>query len=287
MSYVYAEIVKTDYPRKGNKSIEIYSDTKVSFDPVLKTEMDPKTVENISNFGLIKSLNIGPKINISFAGNDFLCITAFLANLYAAKEINVDALIEDAYKLHRNHQPNGIELIISMIDEEDNPSLVCIKNNKIESDCPFAYIGSESTRKKQLELKNKLGQEKNKLSTSIIMHETFSNRTDDAVGSFYILCKYSNELQRFIYPNIFFSSNENIGYIAPNQTIPIYATAENGGYTFEQFENMDGELILDFKQVDFAVVYTRKLRLKGDVNNQKLQYLLLPIKYNKNTREIL
>ena len=50
MSYVYAEIVKTDYPRKGNKSIEIYSDTKVSFDPVLKTEMDPKTVENISNF---------------------------------------------------------------------------------------------------------------------------------------------------------------------------------------------------------------------------------------------
>lgn len=287
MSYVYAEIVEKGHGDNRYKSINIYSDTKVEFDEVLKKGTDPKTFANISNFGLIKSLNIEGKVNISFAGNNFLCLTTFLSSVSELQEISEEELIEKAYKLHIDHQPDGIELIISFFDEGGNPKIVCIKNNNIERDCPFAYIGSEITRKRQLEIKNRLEQQNIKYSLDVIMQETFNSRVDDSVGSFFVLSSYSKSQNKFIYPTMFFTSYENVGYIKPNQVIPIYASAENGGYSYEQYENINGDIVLNFKQPNFSVVYTSNLRFNGDMENKQLKYLMLPIKFNQDTMEIL
>ena len=90
MSYVYAEIVKTDYPRKGNKSIEIYSDTKVSFDPVLKTEMDFSLIDKFVPDGIL-DFDLIRFVSRAFAARRFLFEFDFADLVVSTLELSVTA----------------------------------------------------------------------------------------------------------------------------------------------------------------------------------------------------
>lgn len=293
MSCIYAELTNKNMEGKQYNSVSIYSDTKLTLDQNLKIGMNPKTINLIEQFGIIKSMNVKDKLNISFAGNNICKVVPFLDSLKENTFIDIDEIINEAFILNKTNIED-LEFIITYVDDKDIPHIVCIKNGIIEKNCQTAFIGSEIARQKHIEIKNEYLKRNNRILSNLILQDLLNCHVDDSVGGILILNSYSFFDKKFVYPSMFYSCVESINYVKANTPIPLCEDLSKGGYVISQYENINGELVLDFNLANFSILYTSNHRYvlkneNGKYNNENdiFKHIMLPIIFDTKTGHLL
>ena len=84
-------------------------------------------------------------------------------------------------------------------------------------------------------------------------------------------------LADLLYEDSLYSVVERKVDVGVGESVPIYNSAEKGGYTIVT-TSYEGEPLLEFPQIGKAVLYTTKYRFAGkESETEELRYLLLPL----------
>ncbi len=107
---------------------------------------------------------------------------------------------------------------------------------------------------------------------------------DDSVGGFAIECSFNEE--KFIYPERLESSVEKAQLVQLGECIRLFDTAENGGFTIH-FRESPKDVIIDFLQKDYSVIYSASIRYQSEKNKESKKHLMLPIEFCTSTNKCL
>ncbi|WP_394963691.1 hypothetical protein [Candidatus Allofournierella excrementigallinarum] len=285
MSFVYAvkEIIKYDSCMR--ELTYIYSDTKISLDGTCKSNWGTQTREMIEHYGLIKSMIVGPRCCISFAGNNIAYAHRLLYKLFEAKQFKEDELIDLAWEIHSSAAENEIEFIICLADEADKTEIVCIKNQTIQRDCSSAWIGSEDAFRHL---------QKYRMADVSHLNEylkafNYAMRCckDDSVGGFCISVIFSNSSHQFEYQERLELAVEREQKVLPGMPIKLVGSAEEGASTLHYYPS-DLGVEIQIDQINLTIVFTSKYRLESeDCEKADTKHFLLPIKIRTDSREVL
>ncbi|MBQ5330573.1 MAG: hypothetical protein J6F31_04905 [Oscillospiraceae bacterium] len=276
VSFVYAE-KNYLFDGSGKQSINILSDTKTTLIGAVLSNWTEKEINTIKNYGFLKSIIIGPKCCISFAGNNTIFAQKLLSWIFDKKIVSEGELIEKAYEIHSEAEKDDIEFIICSSDSE-KPIITCIKEGTINNDVSSTWIGSRSAF-------NTLQKLRTSSYTDIrLFKKAIDECGDDSVGGFVINCIYNGE--KFIYPERLETCVSRNQTVKPGESFKLYDTAENGGYT-AYFRESNCDVIIDFEQIDISVIYTARLRYEEDKNMEFKKHLMLPFVFCTSTNKLI
>lgn len=134
MSFIYAEKNYIQHLDQRFPVTHIYSDTRLVIDEASSLNWNPSTLSAIKKYGIIKSIILGPRCCISFAGNNIAYAHQLLEQLHTWQSFTGKQLIDFAYQIHKSAPVDDIEFIICLADENDETHITCIKNNTIEAE---------------------------------------------------------------------------------------------------------------------------------------------------------
>ena len=217
MSFVYAF--------KFNKGIYMYGDTKVIIGDS-GTDNFKETRRLVEKLGILKTIILSNNIALGFSGNNICYVDDALKKIFNNK-IDLDYIV-NILKFYSAKEYNAPDFILAY----KNDYLIKISNGEIE-ERDNCYIGSPDAF-------NYLQTQKayERIEPGLIS-EIFSNliekNIDNDVGKFYVGLHFDLDNNRFEYLERFWSEVINIGYIAPNETLPLFANAQNGGYTYQLY----------------------------------------------------
>lgn len=257
MSFIFAEKYTDQYSHRS--VLSIHSDTKIGLTDYSGTSISNTQLNVIEKYGIIKTTIIAPEICISFAGNNILNAVKLFRNLHIKHCFSRKTVADLAYEIHtQSNSINDIEFIISSY-EDDKLHIDCIKEGQKYIDCSTAWIGSYSAfhyfQKCRLDSNN--AQE--------IHHHTFSAFDkalkmcgDKTVGGFHIPVYYNYETNSFQYKWYLCSSYEGMQIVEPGKTVKLYGTAAEGGYTIQTIPISIDNIIVEFEQISFGILYSRQ-----------------------------
>lgn len=285
MSFVYAVKESVKYDSCMREVTCIYSDTKISLDGTCKANWGDQTRKMIEHYGLIKSIIVGPRCCISFAGNNIAYAHRLLYELFETKQFEEDKLIDLAWEIHSSAAKNEIEFIICLADETDKTEIVCIKNQMIQRDCSSAWIGSEDAfRHLQKYRMADVSHLKEYLKA---FDYAMRCCKDDSVGGFCISVIFSNSSHQFEYQERLELAVEREQKVLPGMPIKLGGSAEEGASTIHYYPS-DLGLEIQIEQINITIIHTSKYRLDSmDCDNPNTRYFMLPIKVRSDSREVL
>lgn len=281
MSFVYAI--------KQGEFTSILSDTKVTFNETGSLMWETETYNTITSYGLIKSVVIGNKCCIAFAGNNIALAHSLFATIYDQGEVSEEEIIDYALNIHRSANQDEIEFIICTADENDVTHIACIKNGELTRDNIVAWIGSPLAFRKFQELRVARSEKQGSshIDVETLFDNALSSCKDDTVGGFPITIIYSPNEHGFFYTEKLYTVVERKQTVAGGECVKLSGTAEEGAYTAcQHWSNKD--VIIDVLQADLTILYTKKYRLtERDANNEETTHFLLPISCRTSTGQIL
>lgn len=285
MSFVFAVKYTHEFDGCTKKLTYIYSDTKVSLDGTSKETWGDKTWTLVNKYGLIKSVIVGPKCCVSFAGNNIAHAHKLLSQLYYKGMFSEDELLELALNIHHNAPVDDIEFIIAIADGEDETELVCIKDGEIRRNCISAWIGSQRAFSCMQEYR--LGKPENSKLYATAFDHAMRCCGDDSVGGFSISVKYDSSERQFIYPCRLESEVVRAQEVMSGMQVNLTGSAEEGACTLYYHPSSE-DFAIEISQANLTILYTKKYRLESkDSFNPHTQHFLLPILIRADTQTMI
>lgn len=285
MSFVFAVKHTHEFDGCKKKLTYICSDTKVSLDGTSKETWGDKTWTLVNKYGLIKSVIVGSKCCVSFAGNNIAHAHKLLSQLYDKGMFSEDELLELALNIHRNAPVDDIEFIIAIADEEDETELICIKDGEMRRNCISAWIGSQRAFSCMQEYR--LGKLENSKLYATAFNHAMHCCGDDSVGGFSISVHYDNSEKQFIYPCRLESEVVRAQEVMSGMQINMTGSAEEGACTLYYHPSSE-DVAIEIGQANLMILYTKKCRLESkDSFNPHTQHFLLPILIRTDTQTII
>ena len=285
MSFVFAVKHTFEFDGFEKKLTSIYSDTKVSLDGTSKETWGDQTWTLVNKYGLIKSIIVGPKCCVSFAGNNIAHAHKLLSQLYAKGMFSEDELLELAFNIHLNAPVDEIEFIIAIADEEDETELVCIKDGEMRRNCASAWIGSQRAFSCMQECR--LGKPENSKLYAAAFNHAMRCCRDDSVGGFSIIVQYDSSEKQFIYPCRLESEVVRAQEVLSGMQVNLTGSAEEGACSLYYHPSSE-YVAIEISQADLMLLYTKKYRLESkDSFNLHMQRFLLRIVITSDTQTII
>ena len=285
MSFIIAEKSALIVDGSEIKRTQIWGDTKLTpnFAAPNKANWGSKTFELILRYGIVKTMIVGSKCCISFAGNDISYAHKLLEFVYSADLVTKDTICEKAYAIHTNAPENAVEFIICTADDDGDTSITCIKEGKMYSDCRIAWIGSAQAYKTLMDNGDPFVHE---ISEPII-DNALRECGDDSVGGFITRVMYDYNAKEFLYGERLESHIERDQVVRVGEAINLFQTAEEGGFT-AYFRESQTDVIIDFGQKDMSLVYTARYRIyeEGSVN-EHTKHFMLPLLIETSTNRLI
>lgn len=275
MSFVYAVKSPIEFDGQTHQLAHIYSDTKISLFGAIKANWGDMTRRSVERYGLIKSIIISPTCCISFAGNNIALAHQLLETLHELKKFSEEELLHHAFKIHSEHDPDDVEFIICLANEDGETEIICIKEGNIERNCLIAWIGSYDAFKAL----QKYRFDNPALSNSYFYAFTHALRHcgDETVGGFPIHVRFDEYTKEFEYAEGLVSVAERTQELLSGMQIKLGGTAAEGAYTAHYIASNE-DVIIEFDQAHVTLLYTRKYRLQDeDTSNPHTKHFLLPI----------
>lgn len=276
MSFVYAEKVpKLD--SYSEETIKVYCDTKVSTENNIGAGVSRKLQKQLQNYGIIKTTIICPEFCISYAGNNAFLASKLFHKLYEMGVFFRGDVLREAYDVHITAEdPSDIEFIVCSI-EEGSLHIDCIKDNKLNMDVPFAWLGSfeafYSFQGHRLRRKEPI--QKN---SSQAFRDVVSGCVDDTVGGFPVSIQYYHSDKSFEYVEEygFVSNKEQV--VALGEDIVFYTSERAGGMSYRTIPMGVGSVIFDIDQMQSAILYSRDHRYDNKLDTgEHLFGIMLPM----------
>ena len=287
MSFIYAEKGADKVDNQGLPYLFIYGDTKftpVPGAPNIKN-WGKRTFEIVSRYGLVKSMIGAPKCCVSFAGNDISYAHDLLTFVYTEKRCSYEKLLNKALAIHSSVPENAIEFLICTVDNAENAHIHCIKNGKLDQDCPQAWIGSPFVHK-ALQAQRDFSVPKTEQSFSLSQFQTaIEKASDDSVGGFITDIRYDYNNRTFAYSERLETHTGKDQIVKPGECIRLYDNAADGGYLVHYDESWS-MFSLQIDQGDLSIVYTNESKYaEPDSINDHTKYFMLPILKRTSTGE--
>lgn len=285
MSFVFAVKHTHEFDGCKKKLTYICSDTKVSLDGTSKETWGDKTWTLVNKYGLIKSVIVGSKCCVSFAGNNIAHANKLLSQLYDKGMFSEDELLELALNIHRNAPVDDIEFIFAIADEEDETELVCIKDGEMRRNCISAWIGSQRAFSCMQEYR--LGKPENSKLYATAFNHAMHCCGDDSVGGFSISVKYDSSEKQFMYPDRLEIEVVRAQEVMSGMQVNLTGSAEEGACTLYYHPSSE-DVAIEIGQANLMILYTKKCRLESkDSFNPHTQHYLLPILIRTDTQTII
>lgn len=276
MSFVFAE--------KNDKSLDIYSDTKIMLTDNAIAYFSGEQMDLLKKYGIVKTTIICPQISISFAGNDLFLASKLFEQLYEKRVFSTEDVIEMAFEIHKSAKKDDIEFIIASC-EDKQLSLNCIKDGNIQYNCAFAWIGSYQAhcRFQEYRLRDNLGSAHERTVAAFL--DVISGCGDETVGGFVTHVNYNSSKDCIQYSEeVTFRSSKQQN-VKQGEAIHFYLNAEDGGCTYRQIPVSCEEMLLIIDQIKPQILYSRNKRCtKKDVLNKQLFSLMLPMLVCQNEK---
>ncbi|MBQ8117018.1 MAG: hypothetical protein IJ147_03000 [Lachnospiraceae bacterium] len=275
MSFVYAS--------RSEKDFFIVADTKVKTNDVADKSWKPEVVHNVKKFGIIKNVILSPDIVLGFAGNKSTYANS-LVEFYYQKKPSLDDFIKRALCIHRAAAENDIEFIIAYWSVKKQ-NLVCIKNNRIYDNLPYAWIGSDRiyySFEKAFYDKYPDGKADN-LAVKQMVTDIMDSGVDDTVGRYIITAQYDLGDDSFHYREKYSINSAIIDLsIKPGECIKFVQCTERGSYFYHIYESKEIVAIyvdelrggIVYQQNPFAEVVTgmEYMRLPHMIRMSKIEF---------------
>jgi len=276
MSLIYGK--KYDYEVEGGKrsSFALYGDTKILLEGAIKANWTSERVDMLNKYGIVKSSITCPKCCISYAGNNLRHAYELIRWFENNGPCTEDGLLDAALRIHRGASDlDQIEFIICTADEDDEIDISVVKEGELRRRLESAWIGSYDTFREMQRLALEAA-ENGYVDPSgrKYFQEAVESNVDDSVGGFVIGVGYRNG--EFVYQEGLYSATEREVRVGAGESIPLFNSAELGGYTIVT-TSLDGEPLLEFPQIGKAVLYSKRYRIEGlESESEELRYFLLP-----------
>ena len=282
MSFVYAE----KYSVNNIQYTAIHSDTKIKFKDGDKLNWGENTYKAVSQYGMVKSIMIDAKHCISFAGNNIKYVADLFDILAEKKTFEDDFIYEKAFEIHNAAEDiNDIEFIITVIDNDNQTHITCIKDRKMLHDQTNAWIGSQLTHNELQRMR--FSTRELPKNSHIIFMQAIDSGLDDGVGGFPITVSHNKEMAAFEYKWVMYSYIGKSFLVKPGEAVPLFADAQNGGFTAEIYGDYD-TLFVEIHQTDLNIVYTRKYRYGQSGEDSKYtRHFMLTMKQQRSTNIVL
>lgn len=287
MSFVYAEKTNIVFDDETFNTLHIFSDTKLTIYGAVRANWGETTRRRIERYGIVKSMIIGPKCCISFAGNDITHANRLLEEIYSAGSLSDEDLLKCAYDIHMSAPQDDIEFLICTANENDEVTITCIKDRQVNENCICAWIGSHAAynmlRWKQEELSTGAYQH-----TSIeMMEQTIEECGDTTVGKYVVDVRYDRNQHSFVYSERLTSSYERNQIVRLGEKIKLGGTAEEGAYTAHFLES-NTDVVIEIAQNDLTILFTNRYRLEEPHNvNDHTKHFMLPLLIKTSTGTVL
>ena len=269
MSFIYAE--------KIEKSLHIYSDTKISFNNNSGASFSKEQMVLLNKYGIIKTTIICPTICISYAGNNIFLASELFLKLYEKRTVSLQDVLDLAMEIHLSAKKDDIEFIISSC--EDNELLLhCIKEGELQSNCSFAWIGSVQAHRLFQSIRLSGNNKKASDRTSTAFAEVVSSGKDETVGGLMIEVIYKESNNCFQYEERWEYNSSKAQTVKAGETVKWYLDAKDGGFSYQQIPISCEEVIIAIDQMDSQILYSRNHRCtQKDTENTQLFSLMLPL----------
>ena len=261
MSFIYAEKKTFNEDSFHYNSVYIFSDTKIIIDDNQSANWSKRTLDAVSKYGLIKSVNISSSCNVSFAGNNIIHANRLLSEYSTGKIKTTDEILNRAVEIHLNAPTDEIEFLICYCDDNKELHIVCIKDKKVDRDCNSAWIGSyiafNYMQKIRFQENCPLSDKKN--VSSNLFRKAIEDCGDTTVGGFVVGASYYRESDSFEYIDTFYTANDIPQTVNLGESVKFYMSAEKGTFTFECYP-VDIGYIINIKENGVSILYTRCYR---------------------------
>ena len=200
MSFIYAEKVVQSVDGEDRPSFHIMGDTK--FTPIPESpgivDWGVITYSLLSRYGIVKSMIIGPKCCLSFAGNNIAYAHDLLTFIYTTGKFSVDQMLSRALEIHLSAPKDAIEFLVCAVDEREEGHITCIKDRAMKQDCPQAWIGSSEVYK-ALQAQRDFSISKAKHCFSLSQFQVAIEKScDNSVGGFITNIRYDFYNRTFV-----------------------------------------------------------------------------------------
>lgn len=287
MSFCYAQIIASSHHGELPERAQVLCDTKVELVGAVKANWSDDVFHWLQTYGMAKTIILGPKTCLSFAGNDLRLVNNLLEWVYGHEYVSVDELIDRAFDCHRSSADyNDIEfLIMAKSEDERLPKLTCIKEGTVQRDCRSAWIGSPMAFERLQELR---GQQNWPEVVGIEMFwDAMMTCGDDSVGSFPLLASWSGSSGSFVFDQYLYTTVYRSQLVEGGSVIKMWDTRKNGGFAISA-RDAGGEPVLEFIQSGTSVLYTRRYRyIDKRLYNPMTSYLQLPIPFESGSGKVL
>lgn len=294
MSFVYVEKRRRITGEHPFTETSVYSDTKITLTGAVSGNWCEKQAKFIQQYGMSKSIIIGPQCCISFAGNNLILANQLIKEIYTRGDAELADIVAMAYSIHSKADQDDIEFIICFADEDDTTHIACIKEGKVQEDCQHAWIGSYAAFRKLEELyfaavenakKNHLPVES--IRRDLYFTDAIHSCGDDSVGGFTIPVSYIEREHQFVYSERLYSRIERPITLQAGECLPIVDTIERGGFTIHSLKSPT-DAYLQIEQINRTIMYTNHIRLtESDLQNERYRFMMLPILCDSSTGRIV
>lgn len=285
MSFIYAEKIKYHFEDEQLDLLSIYSDTKVKLTGAVKSNWSTKQQKYVEAYGIIKSVIVSPNCCVSFAGNNIMYANDLFSFLMERGTFTLDDVVSKAYEIHHNAGKDDIEFLVCFGDGKEGTEIISIKNDTVNRDCPFAWIGSTDTFYEMQRLRTTSQQNYN--SSEHFYREAANSSVDDSVGGFVICTTYSSIRECFIYNEHNTMTYEKIQVVESETMLRFSGDLEDGPFQMHVLETTE-EVRVRFELIEREILYSSKYRLDPlDSDNQITKYLWLPIVIDLTNGKIL
>lgn len=278
MSFVYAEKSNSSANGGSYPSFAVYSDTRVLLSDPIKLHWSNEQAEAVAIYGMAKTIITSPECCISFAGNNILFVHELMDWFASNTPCTTDALVDAALRIHTSAPDlDQVEFIICTVDDDGEVEISLIKDGAARRGCENAWIGSPDTFAEMQRIRIEALRDGNVAygGSSRFFEAAIRSGVDDTVGGFSLEARFQSG--SFRYADRLHSEAERQKIVRLNETIPLFDTAENGGFTVV-LSDWGGEPCLEFPQIGKAILYTRKYRMcQEDIDREELRHFLLPI----------
>ena len=285
MSFIYAEKTVIKFDDQNYPLLHIMGDTRFTPVPGVPNNKNwgKKTFEMLMRYGIVKSMIVGPKCCISFAGNNIAFAHKLLTFVYAGKSFTEDQLLTKALELHLSAKENEIEFLICCIDENNEASICCIKDGILKRNCPQAWIGSSTVHKALQSYRNFDTPKAEESFTSSQFRSAIEKSGDDSVGGYITEIRYDSERCSFVYSERLESHTGQDQIVQPGESIRLYDNATNGGYMVHYYESPQ-EFFFSIDQGDLTIVYSNLVKYtEPNSINSHTRYFMTPILMRTST----
>lgn len=287
MSFIYAEKGETRYEDQLIPYLHIMGDTKFTpLDGVPNAQnWGKKTFEIVSRYGIVKSMIIAPKCCVSFAGNNISYAHDLLTFIYSEKNYSNSKILKKALELHVSAPENAIEFLFCTVDDTEIAHIYCIKNGKLDYDCPQAWIGSPEVHN-ALQAQRDFGISKAEQRFYPSQFQAAIEKSgDNSVGGFITDIRYDFYNKTFVYSERLESHTGRDQIVQLGENIRLYDNAADGGYLVYYNEN-SSVFSLHIDQGDLSIVYVNGTKYDEPHSiNDHTKYFMIPILVRTSTWE--